>query len=717
MNSPSFALVALCVAALGSIAWADDGPVLAYPMTEGEGPRLNDAVADSDAAITDPLWVRNRRRAALKFNGTSTFAVLEDSAEVPLRDAFTLDVWYNALGGPDPVALVVCPPTFRLLLYPQSRKFLLDVHGADGKRIYGTAEGPVRLGVWQHVALTYAPGRGAGLFLDGERVFADSTDLGSLARATGPMRIGLGISPSQRRYYHGLMAGVRVWNRALSQQEIVAIMEAEKGSLEGAFRGPDDLVPKTPSAEPIDVADRKQLFIDERFIEASKEIALHMNPPQKLGPVLIPEMLWELNFGFCASVIEHEGLFKLFYRCETPDEGAMVCLATSRDGLKWERPVLGLHEYAGSKDNNIVCKGVGEAVVFLDPHGAAEERFKMIVMRKWPDPTESGLYCDTSPDGLHWKSGPRVLDLGPDTANQAAWDHQRGKYVAYVRKWDRFRKVGRIETDDIMKPWPYKSLGEDAYFIWGKNKIPVPSKEMPTAFGYDEQDPVVSDHYNAAAVEYPWAQSAYFMFPSAYMHHPAPPENDGLLDIQLALSRDGVEFHRLDRSPYVALGLEGEVDSKCQYMAVGMLRTGDYIYQYYGGYSVSHGRHDEARKEKRTQGSLCAVRQRLDGFVSADAAYTGGELLTPPIEFVGSRLALNINASAMGACQVGILDDEGEPIPGFGAETCDMIHGNHAAKTVSWEGKSDVSALAGRDIRLHFIMRAAKLYAFQFESE
>ena len=106
-----------------------------------------------------------------------------------------------------------------------------------------------------------------------------------------------------------------------------------------------------------------------------------------------------------------------------------------------------------------------------------------------------------------------------------------------------------------------------------------PSREMPTAFGYDDQDPVESDHYNAAAVEYPWAQKAYFMFPSAYMHHPSPPSNDGLLDIQLASSRDGVEFTRLERSPYVPLGRAGSIDSQCLYMAVGMLRKGDDLFQ------------------------------------------------------------------------------------------------------------------------------------------
>ena len=47
---------------------------------------------------------------------------------------------------------------------------------------------------------------------------------------------------------------------------------------------------------------------------------------------------------------------------------------------------------------------------------------------------------------------------------------------------------------------------------------------MPTAFGYDAEDPPESDHYNSAAVQYPWAEDAYFMFPSPYLHFPEPPK-------------------------------------------------------------------------------------------------------------------------------------------------------------------------------------------------
>ena len=76
---------------------------------------------------------------------------------------------------------------------------------------------------------------------------------------------------------------------------------------------------------------------------------------------------------------------------------------------------------------------------------------------------------------------------------------------------------------------------------------------------------------------------------------------------------------------------------------------------------------------------------------------------------------LNIDTSAAGQLQVEILDEENKPILGYTLEDCDQIYtANEINKAVQWNGKSDVGALAGKPIRLRFVMRDADLYAFQF---
>jgi len=471
------------------------------------------------------------------------------------------------------------------------------------------------------------------------------------------------------------------------------------------------------AAEPIALGSARQLFIDRRFFAQSNGITLRMNPPIKRGPVLLRDRPWEAkDIGFCVSVVEYEGRYMMWYMARTADGAMRQCLALSDDGIAWEKPRFGVVEFKGSRENNIVLDGVCETTVFVDPAAAPDERFKTVSVMNWPDPETGGIYIHTSPDGIHWRmSTRRVLPFCPDTANQAFWDTRLRKYVANIRVWAPMRKVGRVEMDDITQVWPFTPL-DSPYHIWGADKIPVTSREVPIVFGYDDKDPVPSDHYNAACVQYPWAEDAYFMFPSAYRHFPEPPVgkygNDGLLDIQLAVSRDGVNWDRPSRQPYVGLSLEGEGDSSQLYMAVGMLRRGDRLLQYYGGYHATHGALDAVDGD----GAIYLAEQRFDGFVSADAGTEGGELTTPLLTFSGRRLVLNIDAGALGMCRVGLLDADGKAIPGFGLGDCDEIGGNSAARVVTWHGAEDVSAFAGVPVRLAFKLRSAKLFAFQFEA-
>jgi hypothetical protein len=476
---------------------------------------------------------------------------------------------------------------------------------------------------------------------------------------------------------------------------------------------------QSPTAA-IDVSNRKQLFIGQQWFASSKNIALQMNPPVKAGVVLQPDRSWDSGYmGFCVSVAEDGGQCKMWYLTQAKGQGReyVLCYACSKAGVAWEKPNLGLFEYQGSNANNIVMKGIVETTVFLDPLAPEESRFKAVAMMHWPDPKTAGLYVHTSPDGIHWKmSDQRVFPVAADTANQAFYDTRLKKYVAYVRVWAPLRKIGRAEMDNILKPWPAKQL-EKPYYIWGADKIPVASNELPITFGYDEQDPPDSDHYNPACVQYPWADNAYFLFPSPYRHFPEPPKskygNDGLTDIQMAASRDGIAWTRLAREPYVALGVHGDIDCGQLYMADGMIRRGGKFFQYYGGSRVPPGAPVSDSKIVPAE-AICRLDQRLDGFLSVDAPMAGGEFTTPPLRFSGTKLALNINASAMGICRVELLDEKGNTLPGHRLADCDEIGGNHLEKTVSWKGNADLSSLRGQPVRLRFVMRSCKLFAFQF---
>ena len=93
--------------------------------------------------------------------------------------------------------------------------------------------------------------------------------------------------------------------------------------------------------------------------------------------------------------------------------------------------------------------------------------------------------------------------------------------------------------------------------------------------------------------------------------------------------------------------------------------------------------------------------------------------MTPPLVHRGKRLELNVDTSASGYVRVELLNIYGSAplgylIKGYTRDDCERIIANSTHRTVSWNGNSDVSSLAGRPIRMHFRLRNAKLYAFQF---
>ena len=176
--------------------------------------------------------------------------------------------------------------------------------------------------------------------------------------------------------------------------------------------------------------------------------------------------------------------------------------------------------------------------------------------------------------------------------------------------------------------------------------------------------------------------------------------NDGITDIQLAVSRDGVDWSRPSREPFIPL----QPGEHGLYMACGMVRQGDELNLYYGVYYNTHGDISDTRNH------ISRAVIRLDGFVSADAEGEGS-LTTAPLTFTGSHLELNAVGEEVRAA---LLNEAGKELPGFGLADCDPLVGDHVAGTVTWGGKADVRELAGKTVRLRIAMRRAKVCAFQF---
>ncbi len=483
-----------------------------------------------------------------------------------------------------------------------------------------------------------------------------------------------------------------------------------------------------PAAERTwNVGTRKQLFIDRRFIERSENVTLRMNPAQKLGLVLDSTAApWEDGTGHVLAVIDTGPKIRMYYGAYT-HAGNAIAVVESEDGLHWVRPNLGLVEIGGNRNNNVLrcsqrdCPEV--AHVYYDKRDVPARRYKLFITRGGEnfDPKRDGVFAYTSADGIHFEEAGQVLPRYIDNPAIVNWDEKLGKYVVFTRAFipgaENQRQIARIVTDDLLKPWPFRNTSD--YWRATPDHLPVVLKA----------DEDFTDLYYNNAVVYPWAEDVHLMFVTPFRHF-APnrqpwfrfkPGNDyGLIETQLAVSRDGIHWNRPDRTPYFPMGLANEWDRWLAVTGSGLLRRGNYLYQYYMSSGRTHDsailrpEYDDAIKLKNGIG---AVRQRLDGFMSADVDHNGGWLLTPPIVFGGNQLRLNIDTGATGTAFAEIRDARDQPIPGYTLNVCEEIGGNFLDAVVRWKGRDDLTALAGKPVKLYFKLRRAKLYAFQFNEK
>lgn len=477
------------------------------------------------------------------------------------------------------------------------------------------------------------------------------------------------------------------------------------------------------AADPIDIGSRREPMVDEHLIAAMTgkvELRLHAPTPREVA--LRFDQPWEGNASGYATIFQDGEVFRMYYRGHRyllePNlrqaQGEVVCYAESRDGIAWQRPKLGLFEWQGSKENNILWLGGPETHNFApfkdaNPACKPDERYKAV----GGTITSKGLLTFKSADGIHWSKlsdGPVVTQGAFDSHNTCFWDEGRGRYVMYVRYFSEgefkgLRSIGVSYSSD---------------FTHWSEPVPLVYPGSPPQQMYTNQ---IAPYYRAPHV--------LLGFPTRYVARPLNEHGRRLDPVPLRerltkadqrigtdltdglfmASRDGRSFRRWDEA----------------FLRPGPQTEGHWIYgdnyQSYGLWETAGSSPDSPREismhftEHAWLDDQHRVRRytiRLDGFVSAHAALAGGELVTKPVTFRGNQLVVNYATSAAGSLRVEIQDEEGKAIPGFSLADSSEHFGDSVEQVVSWKAGSDVSALAGKPVRLRFQLSDADLYSFQF---
>ena len=482
---------------------------------------------------------------------------------------------------------------------------------------------------------------------------------------------------------------------------------------------------KPKGIQPIELDTQRQLLFDDLFLEKKQGITLRMVPPmQNDEPVLIADKPWEnMGIGAYSTVMRENGKYRMWYDVGTTDrkgtERRIVCYAESLDGVNWVKPELGLIEFDGSTNNNIVApltSGASQqgASVMLDNQAPQEERYKMWFKYHPNSEAETketaglGLCAMVSPDGLRWKmidhGYPLSRGNSADSQNVPFWDEDLGKYVAFVRM-----KV--LKTDTRQRDCFVGLMTSEDFRNWTRaKKIFKADEQIPVPKDNRHLPPFV-DFYTPVGMKVPGVPNAYILLPTPYYHW-RKDKFPSTIDVSLATSRNLVDWWQpTDPEPFLRLGPDGSMSSGMIFSNPWLIPVNDELWFYYSGMKHDH----IGLQNKASDSGIFRARLRRDGFVAATAGYYGGEFTTPIVTFTGEKMMVNLDGSAGGWLQVEIISAAGEPIDGYRLDQCETLRGNSVNKCVKWQGQPDISLLVGKPVRLRFVMRSMRLFAFQFQ--
>ncbi len=422
--------------------------------------------------------------------------------------------------------------------------------------------------------------------------------------------------------------------------------------------------------------------------------------------MLSPDQRWDKDhaapFSDGVWFDERDQLFKMWYWARGDDEAgkpfASTCLATSRDGVRWEKPRLDV--VAGTNIVQLDEPGFvrNSGTVWLDHAEAdAARRFKMFRVMRGAE-KQWRIRYSASPDGVHWTM---VDDSEPVSDRTTVFYNAiRGKWVASLRGGDntvgRFRRYH--EADDVAAMLHWKDSAE-----WICADELDPAREDLELRRTPERpwDLPPSQLYNLDCVAYESVMVGLFSIWRGQQMPPRPKINE----VCIGYSRDGFHWSRPERRAFCPVAANESVWNSGNLQSSGgcCLVVGDKLHFYVGAVPKNRNFADP--------GNVGLAVLRRDGFTSLDAGAEGGTLTTRPVVFKGSRLFVNVAAPG-GKLTVEILDEAGKVIAPFTRTDCRTISGDSTKREVRWDSAPDLSALAGKPVRFRFHLTNGSLYSF-----
>ena len=469
-----------------------------------------------------------------------------------------------------------------------------------------------------------------------------------------------------------------------------------------------------PAVVPIDVG--RQLFVDDFLIEQTTLKRTYHRPHYHPdNPILKPDKPWERGDSALAAAPFSDGVFydpkdKLFKMWYMGGYIASTCLATSRDGIHWDKPSFdvrpGTNETLSHRQGDPASGGRyrDSSTVWLDwDDPDPQRRFKMFTTTAIPRRWSLALRC--SADGVHW-SQPRAV------SGTRIGDRTTVHYNPFRKKWVFGLRISQAGVGRA------RAYFEHSDAVAGTEELADKAVPWINADRLDPHHPdpkysnIEPQLYNHDAVAYESLMLGLFSI------WQGPPNSEcAKLKIQkrnevlVGFSRDGFHWHRPDRRRFLTVNpTEGAWNWGNVQSAGGCcLIVKDKLYFYVSGRGLG-----DRFWDGNCNTGLATMRR--DGFASMDAGGEAGTLTTRPVTFRGKYLFVNADVPD-GELRAEVLDRTGNVVEPYTKANCRAVRADTTLVRVRWNGADDLSALSGRAVRFRFHLANGSLYSFWVSPE
>jgi hypothetical protein len=492
--------------------------------------------------------------------------------------------------------------------------------------------------------------------------------------------------------------------------------------------------------------ERTILLVDDHDVlyRAGTERVLHSATRHSASPVIAEEKPWEVAIGW-TSIYRHpeSGLYQLWYQAysgnvaQQKSQQSVICYAESLDGLKFDKPNLGLHAFNGDTNNNIVLVGNGGygdrygAAAIVDPRDPEPARRYKLAYYDWARDGEreyAGLHVAFSPDGIHWTKHPGLLNhtayggrgQQPPFADEPAYTETRLADGRVRKSWpipfsmsdavDVFYDEPRGVFAICGKVW---LNGPDGGLAWKHAMGRIESRDFlawskpQLLLTPDDRDPPQLEFHTSPVFFY---AGRYLCLNQRLDRRPG-----GGIDIELMISRDGLSWERPFRDiPFLSRGAAGQFDSGSLFTNATPVILDDEIRFYYGAYSstaIGGGEDIRGRQQQSGVGLAIVPRDRLVGVrpvAKSDQPTLKrplehvGQVTLKPLDLAGCReILVNANAAA-GEIRAELLTEDGYRVRGFDKQSSVPMRGDSLRHRALWNAATLGELSPGRYmLRLH----------------